>query len=101
MVAYRLALPPNMSQVHPVFHISMLRKYISDPSHVLQPQSVELNEDLMFEEEPVAIVDYQVRQLKSKIIPMVKVLWRSNSVQEHTWKTEAKMRAMYPYLFPH
>ena len=47
--------------MHPVFHIAMLRKYISDPSHVLQPQSVELNEDMMFEEESVAIVDYQVR----------------------------------------
>ena len=44
MVAYRLALPPNMSQMHPVFHISMLRKYISDPSHVLQPQSVQKQE---------------------------------------------------------
>ena len=100
MVAYRLALPPNMSQVHPVFHISMLRKYISDPSCVLQPQSVELNEDLTFEEEPVAIVDYQVRQLRSKVIPMVKVLWRSNNVEENTWEIEAEMRAMYPYLFP-
>ena len=78
-----------MSQVHPVFHVSMLRKYISDPSQVLQPQSVELNEDLTFEEEPVAIVDYQVRQ------------WRNNSVEEHTWETEAEMRAMYPYLFPY
>ena len=48
---------------------------------------MELNEDLTFEEEPVAIVDYQVRQLRSKVIPMVKVLWRSNSVEEHTWKT--------------
>ena len=47
--------------MHPVFHVSMLRKYISDPSHVLQPQSVEVNEDLMYEEEPVVIVDYQVR----------------------------------------
>ena len=101
LVAYRLTLPPNMSQVHPVFHISMLRKYISDPSHVLQPQSVELNEDLTFEEEPVAIVDFQVRQLRSKVIPMVKVLWRSNSVEEHTWEKEAEMRAIYPYLFPH
>ena len=62
MVAYRLALPPSLSQVHPVFHISMLRKYILDPSHVLQPQS----EDLTYVEEPVAIVDYQVRQLHSK-----------------------------------
>ena len=100
VIAHRLALPPNMSQVHPVFHISMLRKYILDPSHVLQPQSVELNEDLTFEEEPVAIVDYQVRQLRSKVILMVKVLWRSNSVQEHTWETEAEMRTAYPYLFP-
>ena len=100
MVVYRLDLPSNMSQVHPVFHVSMLRKYISDPSHVLQPQSVELNENLTFEEEPVAIVDYQVRQLRSKVIPKVKVLWGSNSVEEHTWETEADMRAMYPYLFP-
>ena len=61
MVAYQLALPPNMSQVHPVFHVSILSKYTSDPSYVLQPQSVELNENLTFEEEPVAIVDYQVR----------------------------------------
>ena len=99
MVAYRLALPPNMSLVHPVFHVSMLRKYILDPSHVLLPLSVELNEDLTFEEEPVAIVDYQVRQLRSKVILMVKVLWRSNNVDEHTWETEAEMRAAYPYLF--
>ena len=78
----------------------MLMKYISDPLHVLQPQSMELNEDLTFEEEPVAILDYQVRQLRSKVIPMVKVLWRSNNVEEHTWETEAEMRVMYPYLFP-
>ena len=58
MVAYQLALPPNISQVHLVFYVSILRKYISDSSHVLQPQSMDLNKDLTFEEEPVAIVDY-------------------------------------------
>ena len=78
----------------------MLRKYISDPSHVLQPQSVEVNDDLTYEEEPVAIVDYQIRQLRSKTIPMVKVMWRSNNVEEHTWETESEMRTKYPYLFP-
>ena len=61
---------------------------------------MEFNEDLTFDEEPVAIVDYQVRQLRSKVILMVKVLWRSNSMQEHTWETEAEMQAMYPYLLP-
>ena len=60
LVTYRLALPPDISQVHPVFHVSMLRKYISDPSYVLQPHSVEVNEDLTYEEEPVAIVNFQV-----------------------------------------
>ena len=55
MVAYRLALPPNMSQVHPVFYFSMLSKYISDPSHVLQPHSVGVNEDLMYEVEPMRL----------------------------------------------
>ena len=61
---------------------------------------MELNEDLMFEEEPVMIVDFQVRQLRSKFILMVKVLWRRNNVEEHTWEAEAEIRAMYPYLFP-
>ena len=64
MVEYRLALPPNMSQMHPVFRVSILRKYISDLSHVLQPHSVEVNEDWTYEEEPIAIVDFQVRQLR-------------------------------------
>ena len=61
---------------------------------------MELNEDLTFEEEPIAIVDFQVRQLRSKVIPMVKVLWRNNNVEEHTWETETEMRTSYPYLFP-
>ena len=56
-VAYRLELPPNFANVHPVFHISMLRKYVPDPSHVLQAQEVEISEDLSYEERPVAIVD--------------------------------------------
>ena len=59
-VAYRLVLPPKLSWSHSVFHLSMLRKYISDPSHVLQAQAVELSEDLTYEEYPVAIVDRQV-----------------------------------------
>ena len=78
LVTYLLALPPDISQVHPVFHVSMLRKYISSPSYVLQSHSVEVNEDLTYEEEPVAIVNFQVLQLSSKTIPLVKVLWRNN-----------------------
>ena len=99
MAIHRLTLPPDMSQVHLIFHASMLRKYISDPWHVLQPHGVEVNEDLTYKEEPIAIVNFQVLQPNSKTIPMVKVLWRSNNAEEHTWETEAEMRTAYPYLF--
>ena len=80
--------------------MSMLRKYISDPSHVLQPQAVELSEDLTYEEYPVAIVDRQVHQLRTKDIMMVKVLWSNHIAEDCTWETEAVIRVAYPYLFP-
>ena len=56
-VAYRLELPSKMSRIHNIFHVSMLRKYVSDPSHILEVPPVELNEDLSFEVQPVGIVD--------------------------------------------
>ena len=90
-VAYRLVLPPELSRIHPVFHVSMLRKYIPGPSHILQSQTMELTEDLMHKEYPVAIVDQQIRQLRTKEIPMVKVLWSNHTVEDCTWETEAVM----------
>ena len=56
-VAYRLRLPPELARIHDVFHVSMLRKHIAYPSHVLRDQPVELKEDLTYEERPVQIVD--------------------------------------------
>ncbi|XP_025665170.1 uncharacterized protein [Arachis hypogaea] len=73
-VAYCLALPLELSMIHPVFHISILCKYLPDPSHVLAPQAIELKEDLSFEEEPVAIVDRQVKKLRSIEIVSMKVI---------------------------
>ena len=83
-VAYRLVLSPELSRIHPVFHVSMLKKYIADLSHVLQPQAVELSEDLSYKEFPVEIVDRQIRQLRTKEIPMVKVLWCNQTVEDCT-----------------
>ena len=77
----------------------MLRKYIPNPSHILQPQTVELSEDLTYEEYSVAIVDRQIRQLRTKEIPMVKVLWSNHTVEDCTWEIEAVMLVAYPYLF--
>jgi len=98
-VAYRLDLPPELDRIHNVFHVSMLRKYIPDPSHVLEEPPVELNSELKFEVQPIEILDRQVRMLRNKAIPMVKILWRNDQIEEVTWETEQFMRQQYPYMF--
>ena len=70
-----------------------------DPSHVLQPQAVEFSEDLTYKEFPIEVVDRQIRQLRTKDIPMVKVLWSNHTAENYTWETKAMMRVAYPYLF--
>ncbi|XP_070039963.1 uncharacterized protein [Nicotiana tomentosiformis] len=72
-VSYKLSLPPSLSGVHPIFHMSILRKYYADRSHVLDYSTVQLDESLGYEEEPVAIVARQVHQLRSKKISAVNV----------------------------
>ena len=62
----------------------MLRKYISNPSHILEAPPIELREDLSFEVQPVAIVDQEMKKLSNKVIPMVKVPWRSDTIEEMT-----------------
>ncbi|KAK8640579.1 hypothetical protein V6N13_008331 [Hibiscus sabdariffa] len=98
-VAYRLALPPEFDKIHNVFHVSMLRRYRSDPSHVLEPEEVELNLNLSYKEEPVMILDREVKRLRNKNISLVKVLWRNYKVEEATWEPEETMRKQYLYLF--
>ncbi|XP_070676234.1 uncharacterized protein [Malus domestica] len=98
-VAYRLELPPELSKVHNVFHVSMLRHYISDPSHVILHQPLEINPDLTYDEEPITILDWKDKIIRNKTVSLVKVLWRNHSVEEATWETEDRMREMYPRLF--
>ena len=66
----------------------MLRKYIPDPSHVLEAPTFELQEDLSFKVQLVSVNDRKMKRLRSKVIPMIKVLWKSDSVEEMTWETE-------------
>ncbi|KAM2170704.1 hypothetical protein ACFX1R_035872 [Malus domestica] len=98
-VAYRLELPPELSKVHDIFHVSMLRHYFSDPSHVIPPQPLEINPDLTYDEEPVTILDWKDKVLKNKTVRLVKVLWRNHSMEEAAWETEDRMRDMYARLF--
>lgn len=71
--AYRLALPPSLSQLHDVFHVSMLRKYVPDPSHVLTAQPIELSKDLTYVEQLIEFLDRRKQVLRTKTIPLVKV----------------------------
>ncbi|KAL0560422.1 hypothetical protein IC582_000827 [Cucumis melo] len=98
-VAYRLALPPSLSTVHNVFHVSMLRKYVPDPSHVVDYEPLEIDENLSYVEQPVEVLAREVKTLRNKEIPLVKVLWRNNRVEEATWEREDDMRSRYPELF--
>ncbi|XP_073025090.1 uncharacterized protein [Primulina eburnea] len=98
-LAYRLDLPPNLSLIHNVFHVSMLRKYEPDPSHILNVEDVELDSSLSYVEHPVQILDRKERQLRSKTIPLVLVQWSRHGREESTWELEAKMRQEWPHLF--
>ncbi|XP_060170670.1 uncharacterized protein LOC132601606 [Lycium barbarum] len=98
-VAYKLALPPELEKIHNVFHVSMLRRYRSDPSHVLLVESIEVSPDLTYEEEPIQILAHKIKELRNKKIPLVKVLWRNHSGKEATREREEDMRIQYPHLF--
>ncbi|KAL0544263.1 hypothetical protein IC582_019376 [Cucumis melo] len=98
-VAYRLALPPSLSTVHDVFHVSMLRKYVPDPSHVMDYEPLEIDENLSYTEQPVEVLAREVKILRNREIPLVKVLWRNHRVEEATWEREDDMRSHYPELF--
>ena len=94
-----MELPSDLDRIHDVFHVSMLRKYIPDPSLVLTKQTMEIQENLTYEEEPVQILDRREQVLRNKTIPLVKVLWRSHTIDEATWEPEAQIRRHYPQLF--
>ena len=96
---YRLKLPPKLSRIHDTFHVSMLRKYIPDPSHVLREQPMQLKENLTYEETLLQIVDHKEQVLRSKVISLVKVLWKNHEREAATWEPEVQMRRQYPQLF--
>ena len=98
--AYRLALPPRLSGVHPVFHVSQLRRYIPDPSHVVDHSQLEIAPDHTFVEEPLHILDRQVKKLRRREIPMIRIHWSRRTAEEATWEVEARIQESYPTLYP-
>ena len=98
-VAYRLALSLSLSCVHEVFHVSILRTYTLDPTHVVDWGELAVDADGTFEEGHVHILDSRNQVLRRKTVRLVKVLWQHREVEEATWELEDKMRTRYPFLF--
>ncbi|GJZ11171.1 hypothetical protein Tco_0545930, partial [Tanacetum coccineum] len=95
-VAYRLdlELPEKLSRVHSTFHVSKLKKCMAD-----EPLAIHIDEKLYFIEEPIEIMDREVKRLKQSRIPIVKVRWNSRRGPEFTWEHEDQMQKKYPHLF--
>jgi hypothetical protein len=98
-VAYELALPPALDRVHPVFHVSQLRRYVRDPSHQLDFSKLHLDDTLEYEEKPMRILDQKEQRLRNRTITSVLVQWGHHSRKEATWELESTMREQYPELF--
>ncbi|GJS65480.1 putative reverse transcriptase domain-containing protein [Tanacetum coccineum] len=98
-VAYTLELPEELSNVHSTFHVSNLKKCLSDESLVIPMKELRLDDKLNFVEEPIEIMDREVKQLRQSRIPIVKVRWNSKRGPKFTWEREDQIRAKYPHLF--
>ncbi|XP_050908916.1 uncharacterized protein LOC127122659 [Lathyrus oleraceus] len=98
-VAYRITLPSSLANLHDVFHVSQLRRYIADPSHVFQLDDVEVRDNLTVETLPMRTEDRVVKQLYGKEIALVKVVWGGLAGGNVTWELESQIRDSYPELF--
>ncbi|GJT58422.1 putative reverse transcriptase domain-containing protein [Tanacetum coccineum] len=98
-VAYRLELPEKLSRVYSTFHVSNLKKCLSDEPLAIPLDEIHVDDKLNFIEEPVEIMDREVKRLKQSRIPIVKVHWNSRRGPKYTWEREDQMQKKYPHLF--
>ncbi|GJW30863.1 putative reverse transcriptase domain-containing protein [Tanacetum coccineum] len=98
-VAYKLELPGELSSIHNTFYVSNLKKCLSDESLIIPMKELQLDDKLNFVEEPVEIMDREIKKLKQSRIPIDKVRWNSKRGPEFTLEREDEIRAKYPHLF--
>ncbi|GJX01651.1 hypothetical protein Tco_0185564 [Tanacetum coccineum] len=99
-VAYRLELPEQLSRVHSTFHVSNLKKCLVDKPLAIPLDEIQVDDKLHFIEEPVEIMDHEVKRLKQSRILIVKVCWNSRRGPEFTWEREDQMQKKYSHFFP-
>nr|GEV64956.1 putative reverse transcriptase domain-containing protein [Tanacetum cinerariifolium] len=98
-VAYKLELPEELSNVHNTFHVSNLNKCLSDESLIILMKELQLDDKLNIVEEPLEIMDQEIKKLRQRCIPIMKVRWNSRRGPKFTWEREDEIRAKYPHLF--
>ena len=94
-----MALPPSLSKIHNVFHVSTLRKYFFDPSHIIELEPIQIYEDLTYEEVPIQVVDVIDKVLRRAVVRLVIVQWNNHRIHEATWELEEEMREKHPHIF--
>ncbi|GJT82975.1 putative reverse transcriptase domain-containing protein [Tanacetum coccineum] len=99
VVPYKLELPQELSRVNNIFHVSNLKKCYSDDPLVVPLEGLQVDDKLHFVEEPIEIMDHEVKQLRRSRVPIVKVQWNSRRGPEFTWEREDQFRKKYPNLF--
>ncbi|GJQ91144.1 putative reverse transcriptase domain-containing protein [Tanacetum coccineum] len=98
-IAYRLELPEQLRRVHSTFHVSNLKKCLSDKTHVILLDEIQIDDKLYFVEEPIEIMDCEVKRLNQSRISIVKVCWNSRRGLKFIWEREDQIRKKYMYLF--
>ena len=98
-MAYRLALPDSLRRMHYVFHVSVLRHYVSDRTHVIDMSSLQVWDEGAFTAEPVCILDHCNRQLRRRMVDQVKVQWDNYSLHSVTWEDAYDMHQQFSFLF--
>ncbi|KAI3827955.1 hypothetical protein L1987_02044 [Smallanthus sonchifolius] len=98
-IAYKLNLPETLNGVYDVFHVSNLKKCLSDETLIIPLEEIQIDDQLHFVKEPVEIMDHEIKQLKQSRIPIVKVRWNSRRGLEFTWECEDQLKRKYPHLF--
>ena len=88
-----------MSGVHDVFHICMLRRCAHNPAHEIDFSDIEVNNNVTYNEGPVRVLDREVKKLRNKEIPLVKIQWKHHNKDEASWELESEMREKFPFLF--
>jgi hypothetical protein len=98
-IAYHLELPPQLSDVHDIFHVSQLKKCLCVPEEKLPMEDSDAKEDLSYQECPVKILETSKRVTPNKRVKMCKVQWSYHTEKEATWEREEELKAEFPSFF--